>query len=544
MDPRRHEKMFDKLEAHTPWTILAETAERLPGKTALVGGEERRTYAELVSSIERLSTGFARAGFKKGDHVSIYMKNSLEMIETFYALQRLGVVVAWLNPNYRETEAKFIIANSRSKAVFIFEKWQNYDYLSAIQSFRKEIPGLETVVVGGGYGGDAAGVRSLADYRAGDVEPPAALAKPTDPSMIIYTSGTTGKSKGAYINLSQATRAGYSYSIGTDAGESDVFLGFLPMAHAYGCGALLIEPFIFGATLVVMEAFNAVEAMRLIQKEKVTIQLGAPAHYIMELNEPKRAEFDLSTVRAGLTAGQIAPEGLITRVQNEMGITISSFLGSSEVGPGLSIIFPFGTADLNTREKYIGYPIYGTRIKIIDPATGAELTGGEPGELLIAGWHVMNGYWDNPEETANQLKDGWLYTGDLVSREGDGPVRILGRIKEFINRGGFKVIPSELESIIVKFPGVAEAAVVGTANPVLGESICAVLRLLPGEKVPALAEVRKFMDGKVAPYKLPDELLILEDFPRMPGGVKMNRFGKGGVVELARTSATKEVWKK
>lgn len=545
MEPSKIQDTYDRLASYTPWMALKETAERLPAKTALVQGDRRLTYRELKEKIESLSTALAERGFKKGDMVSLYLKNSIELITLFYALQRLGVTVAWLNPNYRESEASFIIQNSGSKAVFLFNEWQNFNYLSAILSLKPTLPDLGLIVAAGLSEGECPDpcVVRLEEFTAKGETAPEAELTPGDLSMLIYTSGTTGKPKGAMLSQSQVARAGFSYSLGTDATEEDVFLGFLPMAHSYGCGSLLVQPFVIGATLVLMEAFHPREAMRLIEKEKITIQLGAPAHYIMELNEPTRKDYDLTSVRAGLIAGQIAPEGLIARVADEMGIYISSFLGASEVGPGLSIILPFGT-DMSIREKHIGYPIYGTQIRIIDPETGADRGSGEPGELLLSGWYVMSGYWKNPTETANQLKDGWLHTGDLVVREGNGPVQILGRIKEFINRGGFKIIPSELEGLIVKHPSVSEVCVVGTPNPVLGESICAAIKKVPDAPMPTLAELRAFLDGKVAPYKLPDELLLLEDFPRLGGGLKVNRFGAGGVIDLAKNSTTKEVHRK
>ena len=259
----------------------------------------------------------------------------------------------------------------------------------------------------------------------------------------------------------------------------------------------------------------------------------------MELDSPERDKYDLSSLRAGMIAGQIAPAGLIRRVQEDMGIYISSFLGSSEVGPGNSILLPYGSS-LELRENCIGKPISGTKVRIVDPDTGEDKPAGEEGELLLYGWHVMNEYWKNPEATREQLIDGWLYTGDLAVRDEKGYIKILGRLKEWINRGGFKVIPSEIEALVVSHPKVAEACVVSTPNPVLGESICACVKLTDADAPISLAELRKAMDGKIAKFKLPDELLILADFPRMPGGLKINRFAKGGVQELAACNQDKE----
>jgi fatty-acyl-CoA synthase len=209
------------------------------------------------------------------------------------------------------------------------------------------------------------------------------------------------------------------------------------------------------------------------------------------------------------------------------------------VGPGNSILLPYGSS-IEDRETSIGKPIPGTQIKIVDPVTAKELPDGEAGELLLSGWHVMQGYWDKPEETRNQLKDGWLHTGDLAARDERGNVRILGRLKEWINRGGFKIIPSELEALLVDHPNVAEACVVNTPNPILGESICACVKLNDPTSALTLDDVREFLDGKVAKFKLPDELVVMEDFPRMPGGLKVNRFGSGGMIELAESDPKKQ----
>lgn len=540
MTPDAIRQTYDALSRLTVWQALERTALRLPDKTALVEGDRRLTFSQLRARAEELSRGLAARGLRKGDVAAIYMRNSVEFVTVFYALQRLGVVVAWLNPLYRETEARFILEDSGARTVFLFEEWQGFRYLEAVASLRSGLPKLETVVVApgpGAAGGRGPGVVALSEIGAPGGE--AVEVTTDDLSMLIYTSGTTGRPKGAAINQSQVVRAGFSYTQGVDACEDDVFLGFLPMSHAYGCGSLLLQPILLGATLVLLDRFSTTAAFDLIERERCTIQLAAPAHYLMELADPTRASRDLRSLRAGLIAGQIAPEGLIARVQEEMGLYLSSFLGSSEVGPGLSIILPFGTP-LAVREESIGYPIEGTRARVVDPVTGEDLAPGQPGELLLSGWHVMQGYWNNPAETANQLRDGWLHTGDLVVVDGDGRLRILGRIKEFINRGGLKIIPSELEGLLVRHPDVAEACVVPTPNPVLGESICACLRMMPGATRLTLAEVRAFLEGKVAPYKLPDELLVLDEFPRMPGGLKLNRFGSGGVRELAAQATDKE----
>ena len=543
-------RTYDDLSRLTPWQVLERTAARLPDKVAVIEGDRRTTYAELLEESARLAAGLAGSGLTKGDRAAVYLPNSTELVTVFYALQKLGVVVAWLNPSYRETEARFIVENSGAKALFLFEAWQGFDYLSGILGLGP-LGDLETIVAvrhTDDFSCPDPRVVTLAEVRGSAPASGGAhtsvdaqtIVGPDDLSMLIYTSGTTGRPKGAMITQSQVVRAGFSYSLGVDATEDDVFLAVLPMSHSYGCGALLVQPVVLGATLVVLDVFSPRAAFAAIEKEKVTLQLGAPAHYVMELGYPKRADYDLSSLRAGLTAGQLAPAGLITRVEKEMGVRIASFLGCSEVGPGLCIILPFDTS-LAVRERCIGYPLPGTEAWVIDPATGDERAAGEQGELLLAGWHVTQGYWRNREETAHQIHDGRLHTGDLAVRDEDGCFSILGRLKELINRGGFKIVPSEIEAMVVQHPSVAEVCVVGTPNPVLGESICVCVRLEEGSASPSLDEVRGYLEGRVAPFKLPDELLILPDLPRMPGGVKVNRFGAGGVAELAKQSDQKQV---
>jgi fatty-acyl-CoA synthase len=314
------------------------------------------------------------------------------------------------------------------------------------------------------------------------------------------------------------------------------------MSHSYGCGSILIQPILLQSTVVLMDKFEVERAFKLIESEMVTLQLGAPPHYILELNHEQRSDFDLSSLRAGLIAGMIVPQGLITRVEKEMGVYLTSFWGASEVGPGLGTMCPY-PSPLHVREKYIGRPVAGTRMRIVDPVTHEELADEEIGELALSGWHVMRGYWKNPEETRRQIIDGWLHMGDLASRENNGYFKIHGRIKDLINRGGYKINPHELERMLVEHPKVEQACIVATPNPVLGESICACVIPEKGQTI-TLNEIRELMTDEVAPHKLPDELCIMDDFPKLSGGVKIKKFGPGGLAELALKDKKRERFRK
>jgi fatty-acyl-CoA synthase len=519
--------------------VLEKAAGEVPDKTAVVDGKKRITYKELNAMVDALAVGLAEIGFNKGDRAAIYMKNSIELMVAFYALQKLGVIVVWVNPIYRKTEAEFILNNSEAKGVFIFTEWDGYNYLNDIPTLKKELSNLEHIIVAGNGHAEAVYLfYELMDQGVGKT-PPAVFINPGENlAMLLYTSGTTGSPKGAMITHSAAVRAGWEYSLGVNAKADDIFIGFLSMSHSYGCGAILIQPILLQSTVVLMDKFEVEKAFQIIEREKVTLQLGAPPHYILELNHEKRPNHDLSSLRAGMIAGMIAPEGLITRVEKKMGVYLISFWGASEVGPGLGTMCPYPSS-LEIREKYIGRPIAGTRMRVLDPATHQELSDGEIGELTLSGWHVMKGYWKNPEETRKQIIDGWLFMGDLVSKDKNGFIKFYGRTKDLINRGGYKIYPYELESLIIKHPKVDQVCAVATPNPVLGESICVCVIPSPAETI-TLKEIREFIKDKIAPHKLPDELCIVNDFPKLSGGVKIKKFGKGGLAELAEKDVNRE----
>jgi acyl-CoA synthetase (AMP-forming)/AMP-acid ligase II len=522
---------------------LEEAASFAPRKIAIVEGDKKKTFKELDERATALAASLQRLGIRKGDRVAIYMKSSIEFVVSFYAIEKLGGIVAWVNPNYRKTEAEFILRNSEAKGIVILREWEGYDYLDAVLKMKENLPSLEfTLLVGEGEGENVWRFDDLLKKGHDATFSPPAIQIQEDLAMLIYTSGTTGRPKGAMITHFQAVNGGFQYSLGVQATSEDIFLGVLPMSHSYGCGSTLILPTLLRSTLVLMDRFDAEKAFQLIAKERVTLQLASPAHYLLELNHPRRSHYDLSSLRAGLIAGQIAPEGLITRVQKEMGAYITSFWGASEVGPGLGILCPYPSS-LEIRETYIGKPIDGTTVRVADPETYEEVPDGQMGELTVKGWHVLKGYWNNPDETRKQVIDGWLHMGDLVSREKEGYLKIYGRTKDLINRGGYKIYPHELESLILDHPKVQDACVVATPNPILGESTCACVIPKPGQSL-TLKDLRDFLQEKIAPHKLPDELCVMKDFPRLSGGIKLNKFGRGGLAELAQKDVNREKYRR
>ena len=518
---------------------LERSANIVPGKVCVSFKQDRITYERLDEQSTAVAASLQEIGIRKGERVALYLSNCLELYIAFFALQKIGAVIAWVNSAYKINELTFILNNSQARAVFVQKGEAGSDNFGLVQELRGGTAHLSYVISIGG--GDGEGVFSFEDMlsRGGKKK----FAKPSiniqqDLSMLLYTSGTTGVPKGSMITHFQVIRGAYSYVDGVRATADDVFAGILPLTHSYGCGSGLVQPVLIQASVSLLEAFNAEDAFRLIESEKATIQHGAPTHYILEMNHPSINRYDLSSLRAGYLAGQICPEQVI-QWGEDRNIYLTPFWGSSESGPGAGTMSPFGTP-LDVRKKSVGKALPGTRVKAINLDTGNQVGTGEIGEMMIRGPHVLKGYWQNPAETSKQLEEnGWLHTGDLVSIDENGFVTVYGRNKDLINRGGSKIYPTEIESLILQHPRVSQVCVVGTPNPVLGESICACVIPKDDAKI-SLKEIREFCQDKVAKHKLPDELLIVSDFPKVAGGIKIKKFGAGGVQELASSDKNRE----
>ncbi len=532
---------YEDVENLSVGAALERSAAAVPQKVCVFFKDKTLTYKQLNEDSDALAASLQKRGIEKGDRVAIYMLNRPELYTAFYALQKIGAIIAWVNPGYRTHELSFILNNSQAKTIIVEKGKEGFDNFGLVQELRNNLSltYLSSVVsLDGGQGEQVFPFEEMAasgrkkDFRKTLID------TQRDLSMLIYTSGTTGVPKGAMITHYQAVRGGYSHVRGVNATAEDVLLGILPLCHSYGCGTTLIQPILIQASVILLESFNAEKALQAIDEQKPTLQHGSPAHYIMEMNHQNADRYDLSSIRAGYLAGQICPEEVIQWGQ-ERNIYLSSSWGNSEVGPGAGTMCPFGTP-LEIRKKSVGQAVPGMSLKAVNPDTGKQVKTGDVGEMMVKGPNVLKGYWQNKEETDRQLgKNGWLHTGDLVSVDGNGFVTVYGRSKDLINRGGLKIYPSEIESLILQHPDVVQVCIVGTSNPVLGESICACIVPRSNTRV-SLNEVRDFLKDKVAKQKLPDELCVFSDFPKMPGGVKIKKFGEGGVQELASLDNKRE----
>jgi fatty-acyl-CoA synthase len=529
---------FEDVASCSVGQVLDRSLSLCPEKPALIEGRERITYGDLNKRVNRFASGLSLLGIRKGDRFVVDLPNSPELVIAFCALAKLGAITTWCNPMYREKEVGFILKNSGARGILLRREFDGYDYVPMVKEAARGT-GLEHIITVGGGGGSAAVEEVTA---AGTGDPPVPSIDPVkDIVKIVYTSGTTGIPKGAPYTHYQAVRSGFIFSTALDTTADDIFLACLPLYHSYAFFCVLMHCLSIHAAMVLMERWDAHVALRLIQEERVTVHPAAPIHFIMEMNHPRFKDHDLSSLRAGLLSGYIPPPGLLEKIEQEYAFWVSNSWGASEIGSG-AIGFPD-----SPREKRlftVGRPHEQEILRVVDPETGGEVPRGTMGEITVKGWNVIHGYWNNPEETARQFdRDGWFHSGDLGVMDEDGYLTILGRVKDQINRGGLKIVPGDVEEELHRYGKIAEVAVVGTPNPVLGESICACIVPREEEAV-TLQEIREFLAGRISKNKLPDELCLMKEFPRLPGGVKLNRYGPGGIRELAVKDSKRETLKK
>lgn len=520
--------------------LLARSAGLVPDQVALILGDQRVTYREVAERADAMAAGLQALGVQKGDRVTVCLQNVPELVYSYFGIAQLGAITAWSNPAYRLEEIEFTLRNSGSKVAIFHRELQGFDYLKMLGTIRDRLPALERVVLldphPGEAGGELVDYRALLDRYAGvAVERP--VIDPQQDYVLFYnTGGTTGIPKAAVHTHYTAIMRGTNSIDPLQVTADDVTLAQLPLFHPLGGATALSLPLATQGTVVLMPAFHVDESLRLIEAHGVTLYHCAPAHIVMSTKSPNFKNFDLTSLRTGLAGGFVWPPEVFQRAYEEMHLDLVHHWGMAEIG-GIGILCP-PSEDRERRYRSIGKGLEG-EAGVQDPTTGALLPPGEAGELVYRG-EIFKEYWNNPAETARSFDaDGWFHTGDMVMDEGDGFLRMMGRLKEQINRGGLKIVPADLESLLVQHPKIKEVCVTSTPNPVLGESICACV-VPVGDEKPTLAELRTFLEDKIAKYKLPDELCLFEAFPRLAGGVKYRKFGPGSIQDLAAKDETRE----
>jgi non-ribosomal peptide synthetase component E (peptide arylation enzyme) len=493
--------------------ILARRAAAHPEREALVDHRHRVTYGELLARVDGTAAGLQRLGIGPGDVVTIQLPNWVEFAYVFFACERIGAVANQIGPDFRSREVEYIVRFSESRAFVCPASFKGFDYVAMMRALRPTLTGLKTVLVLGGHDQDTV---SLDDLIYGPTAPPplTPYRMAADAVMrMAFTSGTTGNPKGVTHSFDTTLPAAEILNDTMRVTEREVFLIYLPLGLNWGYLTLL-QSIMAGARAVLLDRFSGRAALELIARERVTFIPSAPASIIAMLNDPELDRFDLRSLRVVITGGASCPVETIRAFRARMPGHLIELYGMLETGFHTFTRFE---DDPEAVTGTIGRPAPRMALRLIDQH-GGDVPPGTEGEIAAKGPSVHLGYYKNPAANTELFTaDGWFRTGDLGVMEPSGNVRIVGRLKEMINRGGKKFFPREVEEILYTHPSVLHAAIVGVPDPRLGERNCLCVIPRPGQSVTLPEMVRHLRDG-VAAYKLPEELEIFEEFPFTPTG--------------------------
>jgi fatty-acyl-CoA synthase len=474
----------------------------------------RWTYAELNDDVNSLAAGLLRAGITKGDRVGIWAPNCAEWVITQFATAKLGSILVNINPAYRTHELAYVLNQSGVKLLISATEFKTSDYRAMVDEVIGET-GVERVVY--------IGTPDWADHNVSDpgvtlLELQAYLAEnllsKDDPINIQYTSGTTGFPKGATLSHRNILNNGFFVTETINFTHEDRLCIPVPFYHCFGMVMGNLGCMTHGATMVIpAPGFDASITLQAIQDERCTGVYGVPTMFIAMQNAPGFENYDVSTLRTGIMAGSPCPVEVMKHCINDMHMSeVSIAYGMTETSPVSTQTR--ADDDLDRRTATIGRVHPHVEIKIVDPATGATLERGEPGELCTRGYSVMLGYWQDEVKTKEAVDaDGWMHTGDLAVMREDGYATVVGRIKDMVIRGGENIYPREIEEFLYTHPDVEDVQVVGVPDQKYGEELCAWIRLREGAEPIDAAAVKTFATGKLAHYKIPRYVLLVDDFP-------------------------------
>ncbi|WJV51169.1 AMP-binding protein [Streptomyces flavofungini] len=499
---------------------LARAVAAWPDRDALVdvGAGARWTYAEFGAAVEELALGLIGSGVGKGDRVGIWAVNCAEWVLVQYATARVGAIMVTINPAYRAHELAYVLKQSGVSLLVASREHKTIDYRAMVEEVRGECPDLRAAH----YIADPSWDALLAAGRS--VGPAELAAREADlscddPVNIQYTSGTTGFPKGATLSHHNILNNGYwvGRTIGYD--ERDRVCLPVPFYHCFGMVMGNLGATSHGACVVIpAPSFDPVATLHAVERERCTSLYGVPTMFIAELNLADFATYDLSSLRTGIMAGSPCPVEVMKRVVAEMHMAeVSICYGMTETSP-VSLQTRMDD-DLERRTGTVGRVLPHIEVKVVDPVSGVTLPRGRSGELCTRGYSVMLGYWREPERTAEVIDSGrWMHTGDLAVMRDDGYVQIVGRIKDMIIRGGENIYPREIEEFLYAHPKIADVQVVGVPDERYGEVPLACVILRDPEEPLTLEELRGFCAGRLAHYKVPAGLRILESFPMTVSG--------------------------
>jgi acyl-CoA synthetase (AMP-forming)/AMP-acid ligase II len=508
-----------------------EIVKKYSHKKAIVYKDQAITYSQLEEKVNKVAAGLIAAGLQKGDVLSVQLPNWPEFIYFFYAAIKSGIVFNPLHVPYRKREVEFILRFSNSKAMVIPDQYGRFDYPDMIQEIWPRLPNLKLVwVLGDKVPPQMSSATELLNKSTSSKESETMVASnlsdADSPILLMYTSGTESDPKGVVHSHNSVGCMGGTITKGLGMSSEDVIFTPSPFSHAMG---ILLGPWAsvyWGAQIVIQEAFDSEEILRFIQDHKITFFAGTPSHIVAILQVPNFSQYQLSSLRTFFTGGASCPVEIVREATNQFGCQLSCLYGMTE---GVTTYTRLDDTP-ETASKTVGRPGPGSEIKIFDE-DGKEVPDGITGEIVARGPSLFLSYYKNPQATQDtRSADGWFFTGDLGYIDQEGNLRIVGRKKDMIIRGGKNIYPAEIEELIYTHPKIVEAALVGVPDHRLGERSCLFVVLKSDEEM-TLEEVVDYLKEKgIAIYKLPERLEVRKDLPMTPSKKIWKRFLRDEII--------------
>lgn len=507
------------------------TVKKYPNNEAVVASYQniRWSYKQLSNEVNKLATGLISLGIEPGERIGIWGPNSAEWLVTQLATAKIGAIMVCINPAYRIYELEYALNKVECKAIITDESFKSCNYIQMIQELApeladcepgqlsaKKLPHLSTVIRMGEE--QASGMYNFADVCAkGCAQDYVQLdelkvnLQPDDAINIQFTSGTTGHPKGATLSHNNILNNGYTGAKAMQFTENDKLCIPVPLYHCFGMVLGVLACVTHGATIVMpTAAFEPQAVLEAVHQEKCTALHGVPTMFVMELEHPNFQQFDLSSLRTGMIAGAPCPEELMNNIIAKLHMEkVIIAYGQTELSPANHMTLPDDS--LENRTQTVGRAIPYAEVKLIDE-NGRVVAIGEQGEICTRGYSVMSHYWNDEEKTSETIKNGWLHSGDLGTMNQHGYVRITGRIKDMVIRGGENIYPREVEEFLYSHPKISEVQVFGVVDDKRGEEVCAWIQLKNGETATE-EEIRAFCKGKITHFKIPRYIRFVEEYP-------------------------------
>ena len=473
----------------------------------------RWTYSELDDEINTVARGVMAAGLAAGDRIGIWAPNCAEWVLVQFAAAKIGAILVNINPAYRTHELAYVLEQSGLSMLVSATSFKSSDYAAMVADVRPEASALQQVVFLGTADWDRLR-ESAAQISVEQLVARQAGLSNTDPINIQYTSGTTGFPKGATLSHRNILNNGYFVTGQIGLGPGERLCIPVPFYHCFGMVMGNLGCTTHGATIVIpAPGFDPGLTLAAIESQSCTGVYGVPTMFIAMQNHPDFAARDLSSLRTGIMAGAVCPVEVMKRCIEDMHMAeVAIAYGMTETSPvSCQTLID---DDLERRTASIGRAHPHVEIKIVDPDTGETVDRGEPGEFCTRGYSVMLGYWREDDKTAQAIdSDGWMHTGDLAVMRADGYCNVVGRIKDMIIRGGENIYPREIEEFLYSHPDIEDAQVIGVPDDTYGEEVCAWIRMKANREPLDAAALRAFASGRLAHYKIPRYVHLVDEFP-------------------------------